>query len=421
MDKYAEKRLLHTPEGVRDIYGRELLKKLTVQDKLMHTFASFGYKNIQTPVFEFFDVFGSEIGTTRSNELYKFFDKEGNTLVLRPDITPSIARVATTIYESEDMPVRLCYKGNTFINHSNYLGRLRENTQLGAELIGVDSIEADAEMIAMAVESLKEVGLKDFQIHIGNVDFFEGLIKETKLEETDELHLRELIGNRNSFGVDELLENKQAKVTVKTAFQILPELIGGIEVLKEAKKIALNFETLEAVKRLENIYEILVSYGVEKYVTFDLSMNGTYGYYTGIIFRGYTYGTGDAIVKGGRYDNLLEKFGKASPSIGFVIVVDELMSAFSRQKTAIPYEYKTTYILYDEGRHGEAVSLAKDFRKNGKQTEIAKKNASRNLESYVAYAKQNMCISMMYLKNNNEIEMINLLTGKAKTVTKKIK
>ena len=412
---------MHTPEGVRDIYGIEYKKKLLIEEKLQKVLHLYGYQDIQTPMFEYFDVFGKEVGTIPSNDLYNFFDKEGNTLVLRPDITPSIARVATTIYESEDMPIRLCYKGNTFINHSNYLGRLRENTQLGAELIGVDDIYADAEMIAMAVESLKEVGLKDFQIHIGNVDFFEGLIKETKLEDADEIRLREYIANRNSFGVDELLENKQSKTTVKTAFQILPELIGGPEVLKEARKIALNSETLEAVKRLESIYEILVSYEVDKYVTFDFSMHGTYGYYTGIIFRGYTYGTGDAIVKGGRYDTLLEKFGKASPSVGFVIVVDELMSAFARQKVEIPCEYKTTYILYDEDRHSEAISLAKDFRKNGKQTELARKSESHDVESYVAYAKQNMCISMMYLKSNNEIEMINLLTGKVKTVTKKIK
>ena len=230
------KQQMHTPEGVRDIYGKEYKKKLMIEEKLQKVLHLYGYQDIQTPMFEYFEVFGKEVGTIPSKDLYKFFDKEGNTLVLRPDITPSIARVATTVYESEDMPIRLCYKGNTFVNHSNYLGRLRENTQLGAELIGVDSMEADAEMIAMAVESLKEVGLKDFQIHIGNVDFFEGLIKEAKLTEEDELHLREFIGNRNSFGVDELLENKDAKVTVKTAFQILPELTGGIEILKEAKE-----------------------------------------------------------------------------------------------------------------------------------------------------------------------------------------
>ena len=412
---------MHTPEGVRDIYGIEYKKKLMIEEKLQKVMHLYGYQDIQTPMFEYFDVFGKEVGTIPSKELYKFFDKEGNTLVLRPDITPSIARVATTVYESENMPIRLCYKGNTFVNHSNYLGRLRENTQLGAELIGVDSVEADAEMIAMAVESLQEVGLHDFQIHIGDVNFFEGLIEETNLSEEDELLLRELIKNRNYFGVDELLENKKVKVTSKAAFQVLPELIGGVEVLKEAKVIALNSKILDSVKRLEMLYKVLVSYGVEKYVSFDLSMSGTHGYYTGIIFRGYTYGTGDAIVKGGRYDNLLGKFGKESPSIGFVIVVDELMNACSRQKLEIPCEAKTTFVLYDEERQAEAIALAKDFRNNGKQTELAKKCTEIALEDYISYAKQNLCISMMYLKKTKEIEMINLLSGKKRVVTKIIK
>ena len=169
------------------------------------------------------------------------------------------------------------------------------------------------------------------------------------------------------------------------------------------------------------LYKVLTSYGVEKYVSFDLSMSGSHGYYTGIIFRGYTYGSGDAIVKGGRYDNLLEKFGKESPSIGFVIVVDELMNACSRQKLEISCEHKTTFVLYDEDRQAEAISLAKEFRSNGKQVELAKKTIDKAVREYVSYAKRNLCISMMYLKKNKEIEMVNLITGKSKVVTKIIK
>lgn len=412
---------LHTPDGVRDIYSKEYRKKEELESKLQKVFGLFGYHNVQTPMFEYFDVFGKEVGTIPSKELYKFFDREGNTLVLRPDITPSIARMATTLYDIEKLPIRLCYKGNTFINHSSYRGRLHETTQAGAELIGIDSVEADAEMVAMAVESLKEVGLQDFQIHIGNVEFFESLIKETNLDKEEELQLREFISNRNYFGVDELLQKADAKVTTKTAFQILPELIGGVEVLREAKKYALNFRAIEALKRLEELYKLLSLYGVEKYITFDLSMSGTYGYYTGIIFRGYTYGTGDAIVKGGRYDHLLEKFGKESPSIGFVIVVDELLNAFARQKLNIPYKNKNTYILYDEKRQAEAIKLAKEFRANGKPTELVLKRDDKNIEEYISCAKQNLCVSMMYLRNTNDIEMVNLLTGTAKSVSKTIK
>ncbi len=412
---------LHTPDGVRDIYSAEYRKKNELENKLQKVFGLYGYHNVQTPMFEYFDVFGKEVGTIPSKELYKFFDREGNTLVLRPDITPSIARMATTLYDTEKLPIRLCYKGNTFINHSSYRGRLHETTQAGAELIGLDSVEADAEMVAMAVESLKEVGLGDFQIHIGNVEFFESFIAETGLDKERELKLREFISNRNYFGVEELLQSANTKETTKAAFQVLPELIGGVEILREAKKYALNFRTIEALKRLEALYELLTAYGVEKYVTFDLSMSGTYGYYTGIIFRGYTYGTGDAIVKGGRYDHLLEKFGKASPSIGFVIVVDELLNAFARQKLPIPYKNKNTFILYDANRQAEAIKLAKEFRANGKPTELVLKREDKKIEEYISCAKQNLCVSMMYLRNTNDIEMVNLLTGTGKSVSKTIK
>ena len=416
-----KQQILHTPEGVRDIYSVEYRKKQELERKLQKVFHLFGYQDVQTPMLEYFDVFGKEIGTTPSKELYKFFDREGNTLVLRPDITPSIARVATTLYDTEKLPIRLCYKGNTFINHFSYRGRMHETTQAGVELIGIDTVEADAEMVVMAVESLKETGLQEFQIHIGNVEFFESMIAETKLEKEDEFRLRELISNRNSFGVDELLNQSQAQPTTKAAFQMMPELIGGEEVLKQAKLVALNAKAVAAVNRLEALYQLLVAYGVEKHITFDLSMSGTYGYYTGIIFCGYTYGTGDAIVKGGRYDQLLEKFGNPSPSIGFVIVVDELMNAFARQKLEIPCKSNNTFLLYEENRQAEAIKLAKEFRAGGKPTELVKKRADKTLEEYISCAKQNMCVSMLYLRNTKDMEMINLLTGTVKTVSKTVK
>ena len=416
-----KQQMLHTPEGVRDIYSVEYGKKSVLEEKLKKVFHLYGYHDIQTPTFEYFDVFGKEIGTTPIKELYKFFDREGNTLVLRPDLTPSIARAAMTVYDTENLPIRLCYKGNTFVNQVSLQGRLHENTQAGAELIGIDSIDADAEMIVMAVDCLKEVGLTEFQIHIGSVDFFENLIAEAQLSEENEVRLRELISNRNFFGVEELLQSVQAKEATKSAFRLLADLTGGVEVLREAKNIALNDKIIDAVKRLEELYQYLVAYGVEKHVTFDLSMSGIYGYYTGIIFRGYTYGTGDAIVKGGRYDHLMEKFGKPSPSIGFVIVVDELMNALSRQKIQVPYQCKNTYIVYESSRQAEAILLAKEFRKSGKQTELVLKRADKTLEEYISCAKQNLCVSMMYLGKDKDIEMVNLITGTFKKVSKNVK
>ena len=409
-------KLLHTPEGVRDIYNVECGKKLALENRLKKTLHLFGYHDIQTPTFEYFDVFRKEIGTIPSKDLYKFFDKEGNTLVLRPDITPSIARVAATLFGEEDLPIRLCYTGNTFINHSNNQGRLREVTQMGAELIGDDSVEADAEMLAMVIESMQAIGLKEFQLSVGHLGFFQSLIEDAALDEEARERVVELINNRNYFGVEEYLDSIMVKRSSKEAFAALGNLVGGVEVLAKAKNIAPNSSGIMAVKRLEKIYDILELYGVEKFVTFDLSMTGNYGYYTGIIFRGYTFGTGDAVVKGGRYDHLLEKFGKTSASIGFAIVIDELMNALIRQKIRIVYTRKNAIILYDESRARDAIRLAKDFRAKAKNTELIKKSPEKGLEDYIRFGKEYYAGSLAYIKKSGEITMVNLVTGEQKEV-----
>ena len=149
------KKLLHTPEGVRDIYGKEYATKLFVETKLHDMIEKYGYEDIQTPSFEFFDIFSKDIGTTPSKDLYKFFDKDGNTLVLRPDMTPPIARCVAKYYKDEINPLRLSYRGNVFVDNSGYQGKLKETTQIGAELINDGSVVADAEMVALVAESLK--------------------------------------------------------------------------------------------------------------------------------------------------------------------------------------------------------------------------------------------------------------------------
>ena len=406
---------LHTPEGVRDIYNTECRKKLRTQEKLHDVLHAYGYQDIQTPTFEYFDVFRKEIGTISSRELYKFFDRDGNTLALRPDITPSIARAAATLFETEEYPVRLCYMGNTFINHSSYQGRLKENTQMGAELIGMDSIEADAEMLAMVVDGLKKVGLKEFQVNIGHVDFIQSLMDATGLEEEEKSEIHDLIINRNYFGVEEILDKQDAADNIKAAFQVLSELMGDVEILDQAMEIAPNNSARLAVSYLQQLYQLLTLYGVEDHITFDLSMSGSYGYYTGVVFRAYTYGTGDAIVRGGRYDNLLGKFGENTPSIGFAIIIDELMSALSRQK--IPVETREmNMIVYTEATQKWAISLAKNFRSKGKCVEMHKRDKQESREAYEAYGKRIQAVSMLYLNDDLTIEMVNLRTGDEKLI-----
>lgn len=390
--------LLHTPEGVRDVYGKECAKKLALENNINEVFGLYGYHNIQTPTFEFFDIFSKERGSVPSKDLYKFFDREGNTLVLRPDVTPSIARSVAKYYMDDVVPIKLCYNANTYINNSELQGKLKENTHMGCELIGDDSIDADAEIIAMIVDTLKKSGLKEFLVEIGEVDFFKGLLEECGFSEETEEELRLLIENKNFFGVEELLENLGVSKELGQGFIKLPELFGQNEVLDVAKKLTNNEKALMAINRLEKLYEILEDYGVTKYISFDLGMLSDFNYYTGIIFKAYTYGTGDAIVTGGRYDKLLGQYGKDAAAIGFAVYVDRLLFALNGQKVNISDNYIFEVIVYEEEKRSEALNMALELRNKGIKTELILKSDNINIDEYVNFKKLDGAVKVTYLK-----------------------
>ena len=396
-------KLLHTPEGVRDIYGAELHKKIEVQNILLRAFESFGFKNIQTPTFEFFDVFSKEIGTTKSNELYKFFDKEGNTLVLRPDFTPSIARCAAKYYMEEDIPVRFSYVGNTFTNTSNLQGKLKEVTQTGVELIGADTKSGDAELIHLAVKALRDSGLKEFQISIGEIEFFKGLCEEAGLSEELESQVRDLISDKNYFGIEELMLSSGIDREKADAFLKVTELFGSFECLEEAKKLVRNERSKKAVKRLEALYKTLCFFGDDKFISFDLGMVSKYNYYTGIIFKAYTYGVGDTILKGGRYDNLLSYYGKDASAVGFMILVDDLMVALRSQKLEPVQPAYISYLLYDEAVSAQAMKLADTMRQKGHSVECTKFSHTKTIDDYVKYGYHNMVSKLYHLTGDEKV------------------
>ena len=407
-----KEKLLHTPEGVRDIYNSECATKLVLQNRLHHVLKQYGFQDIQTPSFEFFDIFSQERGTVASKDMYKFFDRDGNTLVLRPDITPSIARCAAKYYKEEELPIRLGYIGNTFINNTSYQGKLKEVTQLGAELINDDSIDADAEMLALTIECLLQSGLKEFQLEIGEADFFRALIEEAGFEEEEEItKLRVLIEKKNMFGVEEMVMTKEMSKELKEIFLKLPELFGSLETLSYAKELTNNERAVKAIERLEKLYEILKEYGFDHYVSFDLGMLSKYNYYTGIIFKAYTYGTGDAIATGGRYDNLVGQFGKEAPAIGLAIVVDQLMLALSRQKLLEVPEAQNTLIVYRANFRKQAIALASHFRKDGINTILLKSNNDNSIDSYISYASRIGAGGILYLENDSEIQVIEAASG----------
>ncbi len=409
-------KLLHTPEGVRDIYDSECKKKLTVMNQLHHILELYSYQDIDTPSFEYFDIFNMDKGSALSSEMYKFFDRNNNTLVLRPDITPGIARSVAKYYTEEELPIRLCYRGNTFINAHQHQGKLSEFTQIGGELINDDSSAADAEIIACVISCLKAVGLKEFQIEIGEIEFFKGIITEAGLDEETEAKIREYIQMKNFFGLTEYVSKLQISDSLKHLFSNFDNMFGGLEMLDRVETLITNPLSHSAIDRLKKVYTALQSYGYDNYIGFDLSMLNRYNYYTGIVFRGYTYGTGDAIVKGGRYNNLLAKFGKDAPSVGFAIYVDDLMSAISRNNIDVVIDHSNLLILYDREYQKPAIRLAADLRSKDKKIELIRQSARHSLDDYIAYARKMHFSGIYHFLDQENVEVIGLLEETRSTV-----
>ena len=322
---------IHTPEGFRDIYSGEMRRKRRLMSALSDVFASYDYEEIETPAVEYFDVFGNDIGTTPSRELYKFFDRDGNTMVLRPDFTPSVARAVAMHFKKEDLPLRLCYEGNTYVNSQEYRLNLKEMTQMGVELIGDASAAADAEILAITCDLLRAAGLKEFQVSVGEVDYFKSLASHSGLDAETLERVRSLISNKNFFGVGEVLEDERIDERIRRALVEMPQMFGGREILKKAEELAVGVEAKEAIARLREIDTILSSKGYGSYISYDFGLLSRYQYYTGIIFSAFTYGTGEPVAKGGRYDRLLSHFGTDAPAVGIGLMIDPLMNAMSRQ------------------------------------------------------------------------------------------
>lgn len=370
--------LLHTPDGVRDIYGREYDNIKFVRKTISDVISSYGYTDIQTPSFEYFDVFSKEVGTIPSRELYKFFDKENETLALRPDFTPSIARCAAKYFMDDDRTLRFSYIGSTFQNISSLQGKYCEVTQEGAELIGDGSVQADAEMVSLLIESLLKTGLENFRVSVGEVDYFKGLCNEAKLSFDEERDLRELISSKNPIAASDLLGKCDISDEMRDKLLRITDTFADHSMLSELGASAGNDISKNAIDRLSKLFELLKIRGYEKYVSFDLGMLSKYQYYTGIVFKAFALGAGSPIAMGGRYDSLLSYFGKDAAAVGFVILPDEVEKLLERQGFEFPDAASVTEIFYKDGdtaSYEEAVKKAAEIRQAGGRASVCAKRS----------------------------------------------
>ena len=229
-------KVTHTPKGLADILWEECDLKYHIETVARNVFAEHGYKMVQTPTFEYYDVYNAAT-PNKAESMFKFFDVNGRMLALRPDFTTSIARLAATKSIGEKTPLRLCYSGSAFRNDEAFSqARQREFSQVGIELIGENSAEADAEVIRVAIETLSRAGMNKFQIDIGQVGYFMGLAEQANLDADQTDNLRGYINDKDFIAIEQLLDTMEMTAELKEVFLALPTRFGSALVIQEALK-----------------------------------------------------------------------------------------------------------------------------------------------------------------------------------------
>ena len=383
---------LHTPNGVNDVLPEECAKKKDIENTLWTVFASFGYKEIETPSFEYFDCYSGERGQITQEKLYKFFDEQGRILALRPDFTTSIARMAATKAVNDTKPLRYMYTGNVFRAEHTEGVRSREITQSGIELIGSYSAKADAEVIAAAMEAVTALGIEDFSMEIGQVAFFNGLVEQLALDEQTTEKLRERIDSKDSQGIESIVKNLEIEEDIKKLMIDLPYMFGSDEIISRADVKGLNETSKQALNNLREIYDLLCLYGFEQYISLDLGMLQSIDYYTGSIFKCYTHGVGFPIAAGGRYDNLMGDFGAKHGAVGCAVGINRIMQVYDASVTSVP----STLIFAEKDAEGLAYETAYSLRVNGCLTEMYINGDDFSEAEKYAKITNNTCILRVY-------------------------
>jgi len=396
---------LYTPEGMQDILFERCRYKRNMENKIRQLFQKSGYMEIETPTVEFYDVFSGNL--IPQEDMFKFTDPQGRILVLRPDMTIPVARVAATKLKDNLWPVKVFYIGNTFSYNEMGGGKQKEYTQAGVEILGISRPEADAELIALAVQALQEAGLDEFQIDIGQVDFFRGLMEQSGLSVYEAEEIRELIDKKDFVGVEHLVNSHDIDAELKELILNLPGYFGSTDVIDELTRKKVSGKVLKALEYLKTVLEILDDWGFGDYVSIDLGMVQSLNYYTGIVFRGFTYGVGYPVLSGGRYDNLIGRFGKECPATGFSMGINMIMTALERQNRLTCRPSGGYYIIYDKTARRKAFSVLNELRRKGEAAELD--IAFMDIEKAKVYAKNKGYEKIILVDGNGSLNIIELL------------
>ncbi len=350
------------PVGVKDYLPHAVAQLRWIERSVLECMQRWGYEQIITPTLEFYDTVGVASATS-DQRLFKLLNQRGTTIVLRSDMTAPIARVVGSLLKDRPFPLRLSYHGSVFRAFEEEAGRDAEFFQTGVELIGDSSAEADAEVIALAIASLKAAGVSSFKIAVGHVGFLNGLFEETLPGRKEEQEaLKSCLLQRDHVGYRRTVRSLPLDDALSRELEDILRLRGGQEVCEQAMASSRSERARTALRHLCEVWDVLAAYGVEEHVLIDLTMIGDFSYYTGMTFEGYASNLGFPVVSGGRYDNLLAQFGRPAPATGFAIKTTRVLEVMEEE----PPAPERTLILYAPETRENALAEAERRRDAGR-------------------------------------------------------
>lgn len=374
-----------TPEGTRDLLFEECDVRSFISERVSEVLKGHGYRKVSTPGMEFYDVFSSNSRSYPQESMYKLVDHHGRLLVMRPDCTTPIARLVTTKLQGFQPPFRLFYDQNVYRVTRSLSGGSDEIEQIGAELIGSNSKVGDLEIIAMATEALDTVGIRDYRLEIGHIGFFETLLSKLPVSDEVKEEIRVLITTKNYPALSDVL-GALPKSDAAEALKKLPRLFGGVEVFEMAESLLDDPKIKKVLEYLKDVYLQLCKLGLREKLIVDLGLVNENIYYTGVIFRAYVAGSGEAVLSGGRYDKLFEDFGEKLDATGFGLDVDNLAKALFSGNQYPKTKAPDVLVLFEEGFGMEAVIHSRSLMRIGMKSELG---FQKEVEEAKDYARKN--------------------------------
>ncbi len=358
----------HLPLGVRDHLWHEARLRRTLESQVGASFRAWGYNDVILPMFEYADTLALSLNDAADARLYRFLDREGRTLVLRPDMTTSLARLVGTRLARVEGPFRFCYAGSVFRHEeSSGLGYQQEFRQLGAELIGADSASADAEILAALADALHAAQLREFTFVLGHSQYYHALRTALALEPEPELQLRRALQRKSETALQRVIHARRLAGAPARALEGLLALCGADtrRVLDRAADLCLNGDMEQAVRNLQAICESLDALDAIEHVVLDLAEIRALDYYTGMTFEALLPDSTMIAGSGGRYDNLMGRFGPARPAVGGALQLDRLASVKGRATAPDPLRPIGPTLLLGCTQAPRCLSFVRRLRRQG--------------------------------------------------------